>query len=134
MQAIDVHGHFGPYDRGTRALTDRMMSADIETVSRRALACGIRMTVVSAIRALIPYRGDAVRGNEEAVAAAEQQDDIRFWVVIDPLRRETYEQADRFSPIRAAKASRSTRMRTPTRSPRTARRSSRSPGHATRSY
>ena len=95
MQAIDVHGHFGPYDRGTRALTDRMMSADIETVSQRALACGIQMTVVSAIRALIPYRGDAVRGNEDAVAAAERQDDIRFWVVIDPLRRETYEQADR---------------------------------------
>lgn len=95
MHAIDVHGHFGPYNRGTRALTDRMMSADIETVSRRALACDIRVTVVSATRAIIPYRGDAVRGNEDAVTAAEQQDDIRFWVVIDPLRTETYEQADR---------------------------------------
>jgi predicted TIM-barrel fold metal-dependent hydrolase len=72
-----------------------MMSADIETVSRRALACDIRLTVVSAIHALIPYRGDAVRGNEDAVAATERHDDIRFWVVIDPLRRETYEHADR---------------------------------------
>jgi predicted TIM-barrel fold metal-dependent hydrolase len=78
-----------------RALTDRMMSGGIEVVSARALACDIRITVVSAIRALIPYRGDTTRGNEDAVAAAEQQDDIRFWVVIDPLRTETYEQADR---------------------------------------
>jgi predicted TIM-barrel fold metal-dependent hydrolase len=95
VHAIDVHGHFGPYDRGMRALTDRMMSGEIETVSRRALACDIRLTVVSAIHALIPYRGDAVRGNEDAVRAAEQLDDIRFWVVIDPLKTETYEQADR---------------------------------------
>jgi predicted TIM-barrel fold metal-dependent hydrolase len=78
-----------------RALTDRMMSGGIEVVSARALACDIQITVVSAIRALIPYRGDTTRGNEDAVAAAEQQDDIRFWVVIDPLRTETYEQADR---------------------------------------
>jgi predicted TIM-barrel fold metal-dependent hydrolase len=95
VQAIDVHGHFGPYDRGMRGLTDRMMTGDIGVVSRRASACDIRLTVVSATRAIIPYRGDAVRGNEDAVAAAEQQDDIRFWVVIDPLRTETYEQADR---------------------------------------
>jgi len=95
VQAIDVHGHFGPYDRGTRALTDRMMAGGIEVVSGRARACGIALTVVSAIHALIPYRGDAVRGNEDAVAAAEQQDDIRFWAVIDPLRTETYAQTDR---------------------------------------
>lgn len=95
MQAIDVHGHFGPYNRGTRALTDRMMSGDIDVVGERAQAAGIRLTVVSAIHALIPYRGDPIRGNEDAVTAAEQRDDIRFWAVIDPLRKETYAQADR---------------------------------------
>lgn len=95
MQAIDVHGHFGPYDRGMRALTDRMMAGGIEVVSERARACDIRLTVVSAIRALIPYRGDVTRGNEDAVAAAEANDDIRFWTVIDPLRVESYAQSDR---------------------------------------
>jgi predicted TIM-barrel fold metal-dependent hydrolase len=94
VQAIDVHGHFGPYNRGMRALTDRMMAGGIEVVSERAQACDIRLTVVSSIRALIPYRGDVTRGNEDAVAAAEQQDDIRFWAVIDPLRTESYAQAD----------------------------------------
>ena len=95
MQAIDVHGHFGPYDRGMRSLTDSMMSGGVPVVSRRAQACDIRLTVVSAIHGLIPYRGDAVRGNEDAVRGAEQLDDIRFWVVIDPLKAETYDQADR---------------------------------------
>jgi predicted TIM-barrel fold metal-dependent hydrolase len=70
------------------------MSSEIETVSRRALACDIRLTVVSATHSLMPYRGDAVRGNEDAVQAAERLDDIRFWVVIDPLKIDTYEQAD----------------------------------------
>jgi predicted TIM-barrel fold metal-dependent hydrolase len=71
------------------------MSGDIEVVAKRARGCGIRLTVVSAIHALIPYRGDPIRGNEDAVVAAEQRDDIRFWAVIDPLRKETYAQADR---------------------------------------
>jgi predicted TIM-barrel fold metal-dependent hydrolase len=95
MRAIDVHGHFGRYDRGMRALTDDLMSGDIGEVSRRALEVDIQLTVVSSIRALIPYRGDVLRGNEDAVIAAETQADIRFWVVIDPLVAASYEQADR---------------------------------------
>ena len=95
MRAIDVHGHFGRYDRGMRALTDEFMSADIAEVRRRALEVDIQMTVVSSIRALIPYRGDVLRGNDDAVIAAETQDDIRFWAVIDPLVAASYEQADR---------------------------------------
>ena len=67
----------------------------IETVSRRALACDIRMTVVSAIRALDPVpwrRGSRERGCRGGGRAAGRH----------PLlggdrsaRRETYEQADR---------------------------------------
>jgi predicted TIM-barrel fold metal-dependent hydrolase len=95
MQAIDVHGHFGPYDRGLKTRTDVFMSADIDTVSRRALAADIRLTVVSAIHGLIPYRGDAVRGNEDAVVAAERFDNIRFWTIIDPRVPASYEQSDR---------------------------------------
>jgi predicted TIM-barrel fold metal-dependent hydrolase len=67
----------------------------MEQVVARALACGIRYTVVSAIRALIPYGGDPLRGNEEAQAAAEKHSfAVRFWTVVDPRRKETYRQAE----------------------------------------
>ena len=95
MRAIDVHGHFGPYDRGLGTRLDLLMAGDIATVCRRAAACDIRLTVVSAIHGLIPYRGDAVLGNEDAVKAAEAHDAIRFWTIIDPRVPESYEQSDR---------------------------------------
>lgn len=95
MHAIDVHGHFGPYDRGLKTRVDGFMSTGIEGVSRRAAAVDIRLTIVSAIHGLIPYRGDAVRGNEDAVAAAEAHDDIRFWTIVDPRVPASYEQSDR---------------------------------------
>ena len=95
MRAIDVHGHFGPYDRGRKTRVDRLMSGEIGIVSQRAAAADVCLTVVSAIHGLIPYRGDAVRGNEDAVRAAEAHDDIRFWTIIDPRVAESYEQADR---------------------------------------
>lgn len=94
MKAIDVHGHFGPYDRGLGNRTDEFMSASAEKVARRGLGCGIEITVVSAIHGLIPYRGDAVRGNEEAAKAAEALPAIRFWSIVDPRVPESYEQTD----------------------------------------
>lgn len=94
MQAIDVHGHFGEYDRGFSALTDRMFSGEIDLVRDRALAAGVGLTVVSAIRALIPFRGDVLRGNDDAVKAAEKYDEIRFWAVIDPLVEASYKQTE----------------------------------------
>jgi predicted TIM-barrel fold metal-dependent hydrolase len=92
MHAIDVHGHFGKYDRGLSGITDRGFSGEIEVVRDRALAAGVGITVVSAIRSLIPFRGDVLRGNEDAVKAAEKYSEIRFWAVIDPLIEESYKQ------------------------------------------
>ena len=46
MKAIDVHGHFGPYDRGNRSLSDQMMSGSIEVVRHRAQSADICLTVV----------------------------------------------------------------------------------------
>ena len=92
MKAIDVHAHFGTYDRGPGGLLDRMMSGGIDVVRSRARDVDVRLTVVSAIRALMPYGGDVFRGNEDAVAAAEAHPDIRFWAVLDPRIRESYDQ------------------------------------------
>lgn len=94
MKAIDVHGHFGSYDRGAGGLRDRMMSGDIEVVRRRAQAADICLTVVSAIHALLPYGGDVLRGNEDACQATEKHADIRFWAVLNPRTRESYQQVE----------------------------------------
>ena len=94
MKAIDVHGHFGPWDRGGGDLMAQLFSGDIEVVRRRAQAVDILLTVVSPIHALIPYGGDVLRANEDAREAAEQHADIRFWAVLDPRLPETYRQVE----------------------------------------
>ena len=54
MKAIDIHGHFGPYDKGNGGISQKMMSGNIEVVRSRAQAVGICLTVVSAIHAMMP--------------------------------------------------------------------------------
>ena len=94
MKAIDVHGHFGPYDRGLGSRVDTFMSATADAVAERGLACGIETTVVSAIHGLIPYRGNAVRGNADAAEAVATNPALRFWTIIDPRVPESYAQSD----------------------------------------
>lgn len=94
MKAIDVHGHFGPYDRGLGTRVDGFMSATADEVADRGLACDIELTVVSAIHGLIPFRGDAVLGNRDAAAAVESNRALRFWTIVDPRVPESYEQSD----------------------------------------
>lgn len=95
MQAIDVHGHFGIYDRGLGTRVDGFMSGSAAKVAQRGLDCGIDITIMSAIHGLIPYRGDVVRGNTDAEASAWDHEGIRFWSIIDPRVPESYEQTDR---------------------------------------
>lgn len=94
IKAIDVHGHFGVYDRGAGGLNKQMMSGSIEVVRRRAQAADISLTVVSALHAFMPYGGDVVRGNNDARKVAEQYSDIRFWAVINPKISESYKQVE----------------------------------------
>jgi len=70
------------------------MSASSAEVGDRAAAAGIRLTIVSALAALLPYGGDVLRGNEQAVAAVEQRRGLRFWAVLDPRKVETYRQVE----------------------------------------
>lgn len=94
MKAIDVHAHFGVYDRGGKGLADDWMSGGIDLVRRRAAASDVRLTVVSPLRALMPYGGDVARGNEEALKMAGQHADVCFWAVLNPCLRETYIQVE----------------------------------------
>jgi predicted TIM-barrel fold metal-dependent hydrolase len=94
MKAIDIHGHYGPYDRGAAQLTDRMMSGDIEVVRSRAQAAGVQLTVVSPLRALFPYGGDVLAANQETLATCTHFDNVYFWAVLEPRIRESYDQVE----------------------------------------
>jgi predicted TIM-barrel fold metal-dependent hydrolase len=94
IQAIDVHGHYGRYDRGKADLVNDFMTGDAALVVRRARQANTRLTVVSPLQALLPRRGgDPVAGNEDAFRVVARTEGLLQWVVVDPTRPRTYEQA-----------------------------------------
>jgi predicted TIM-barrel fold metal-dependent hydrolase len=100
IAAIDVHGHYGQYVRnGPGSLCDALSSADAAEVVRRARNANIALTIVSPLSALLPrFHGDAVAGNIEAARVVSQTPGLRQYVVIDPRRAETFDQADQMLP------------------------------------
>ena len=96
LQGIDVHAHFGDYRQNKSELIDEFCSADAATIVHRAKASNTRLTFVSPLRALTPrFNNDPVGGNEEAVSIIGQTDGLMQWVVIDPLKPKTYQQAEK---------------------------------------
>src|SRR5262245_63123498 len=94
IQAIDVHGHYGRYDRGDPLCND-FMTGDGATIVRRARQAGTCLTVVSPLQALLPRGGgDPVAGNLDAAHLVDQTEGLLQWVVIDPLKPATYAQAE----------------------------------------
>lgn len=94
LPAIDVHGHFGRYDRGAGLLVNEFMSADAGEVAARARAAGIGLSLVSPLAALLPRgQANAVAGNQAALDAVAQQPALRLYAVLHPLQPESYRQA-----------------------------------------
>ena len=93
--AIDVPAHYGPYVRDDSSdLQNRLASGDAETVVARARRARTEWTVVSPLLGLLPRgRADAAEGNREAARIIPATDGLLQWVIIDPTRPETYEQA-----------------------------------------
>ncbi|RLT05114.1 MAG: hypothetical protein DWI21_13330 [Planctomycetota bacterium] len=94
--AIDVHGHYGRYigEAGDQ-LADGFYSGDAAEVVRRASAVNIVLTIVSPLTALKPrFQADSVAGNIEAARVVAQTPGLKQYVVIDPLRPQTYSQAE----------------------------------------
>lgn len=101
VRAIDVHAHYGTYNQPGRPTHAQFMTGDADTVLRRARAANTQYTIVSPLLGLMPRgHGDAVAGNEEAARTVEQHDGLFQWVIIDPLKPQTYEQADRMLKTR----------------------------------
>ena len=96
ISAIDVHGHYGVYIQEDKApLYNQMMTGDAAEVVRRAAAVNVNLTIVSPLLALLPrFKANAAVGNEEAARIVAQTPGLKQYVVIDPLRPETYAQAD----------------------------------------
>jgi len=95
IEAIDVHAHYGAYLNGRHPLINDFMSADANVVIELARAARTRLTIVSPMLALMPrFHGDPVNGNIEAARVVGETEGLLQWVVIDPLKPETYDQAD----------------------------------------
>ncbi|MFM2097049.1 MAG: hypothetical protein RIS70_4173 [Planctomycetota bacterium] len=100
VPAIDVHGHYGNYDRGQPGLANELMSGDAAVVADRARRANIRITIVSPLEALLPRgKGNAVLGNRHATEIIRDHPDLRQYVVIDPRVPETYRQAEALLPL-----------------------------------
>src|SRR5262249_39267576 len=66
-----------------------------DVVIQRARQANIRLTIVSPLQALLPrFGGDAVAGNIDAARVVTETSELLHWVVIDPLKPETYRQAE----------------------------------------
>lgn len=96
LVTVDVHGHYGDYARGAHEVQDWCMSGDAELVAQRAGLAGIDWTAVSPLRGLLPrFSADTVGGNEDASRVVPGTPGLLQWVIIDPTKPETYQQADR---------------------------------------
>ena len=95
IQAIDVHAHYGTYDRADiHRLRQEFMSADCDTVVRRSLQANTEWTIVSPLKSLMPRgEADAHLGNAQAVDDVARTNGLLQWVVIHPLQERTYNQA-----------------------------------------
>ena len=92
-QAIDVHAHFGTAIRKS-PLKSEFMSATPELVLERAQKANTELMVVSPLSGLMPRSGaDPVKGNKEAAKLVNERKEFMQWVVVDPLKQETYNQA-----------------------------------------
>lgn len=96
LPAIDVHGHYGKYDREAgAAFANELMSATAAEVARRARLVDIEWTIVSPLTAIMPRGGgNAFAGNWEAAEAIAQTPGLLQYVVIDPHDPRTFQQAD----------------------------------------
>jgi predicted TIM-barrel fold metal-dependent hydrolase len=96
IPAIDVHAHYGKYVRGKADdVVNQFMTGDAALVVHRARQANIRQTVVSPLEALLPrFGGNPVAGNIDAAKVVAETDGLLQWVVIDPLKPDTYKQAD----------------------------------------
>ena len=95
IQAIDVHAHFGRYRTAPPSeLQEALYSGEAELVLDRARKAHTCLTIVSPLEGLQPHlANDPVSANVHASELVARVDGLMHWVIVDPLRPETFEQA-----------------------------------------
>lgn len=94
IRAIDVHAHYGDYETDV-ALLRQFYSGGLDVVLERARKAGTVLTLVSPLEALLPrLHGDPVAGNKHAAGEVAATKGILQYVVVDPLKPETFRQAE----------------------------------------
>lgn len=94
--AIDVHAHFGSYQRGQQPFIDDWLSASAEEVVERAARCDVTLTIASPLEGLLPRgKADPVTANEKAHQLALNTAGLLQWVIVHPQVDETFAQAER---------------------------------------
>ena len=95
VQAIDVHCHFGVYREEPKGSRQPYMGGDGDLVVRRARMANTRLSITSPLTGLMPRgNGDPVEGNKEALAVVGSTEGLLQYVIIDPLKPETFDQAE----------------------------------------
>jgi len=95
--AIDIHAHYGTYYvADATEEQNSFMRGDAETVADRARRARIRYSVVSPLKGLfVNDPADAGTSNEEAERMVAATPGLLQWVIVHPLRQETFEQTRR---------------------------------------
>ena len=95
IKAIDVHAHYGPFQLKESPVFSQLMSSGADRVVERAKMSNTEFTFVSPSGALTPPGdNDAITWNEQASNDIRRIPELRFWVVVDPRKAETYDQAE----------------------------------------
>ena len=94
IQAIDVHAHFGKHQGDKFAINNKLVSAEADEVVRRACMANTRLTIVSPLEALLPrLGGEPIMANIETARIVSETDGLLQWVVVDPIKPKSYDQA-----------------------------------------
>lgn len=100
VEAIDVHAHYGtPVCPAKSDLLNSFSQGDGKTVLERARKACTAYTIVSPLSGLMPRGGsDPVGGNEDSQRVVQACEGLLRWVIVDPGKPETYQQAAEMLP------------------------------------
>ncbi len=96
VKAIDVHGHFGDYLTKDR-IYKNIMTGNLDVVQKRARQANTKITIVSPLSAFFPEPGDPAGANQRSLSVIKKKRNFLMWIVVDPMRPETFRQAEVFS-------------------------------------
>ena len=94
LQAIDCHAHYGTFKADTAKWRRQFYSGGLDVVLERARKADTSLSLVSPLEALTPrHQADPVAGNRHAAEEITATKGILQYVVVDPLKPDTFNQA-----------------------------------------